>query len=375
MISFFKSNIGHEEIKSTTRVLRSGFLTQGKYNEIFENQFLKKITSRKNFQACAVSSCTSALLLALRILDVKNGDEVILPSLTFVADANVVLQLGAKPVFCDSISIDDWNIDPSDIEKKISKKTKAIIIVHFAGFPCKLNKINKISKKYKIPVIEDSCHALFSKYKNKYLGTRFDISTFSFYGNKNFTTGEGGMLIGKKKYVSKAYSLKSHGQYKKKLQKFNPTYDIYNYGYNFRMTDLQASIGIEQLKKIKRLNRERKTLYNYYCSQLNRLNLGYKIPFQNFDKNDYSFHIFPVLLPRSFERDKVINFLYINKIQTSIHYHPIHLFRAYKKYNTRLKVVESFYKRIITLPLYPKLTKKNIDYIVQCLKKYAINHA
>lgn len=374
MIKFFETNIGKEEIKSINTVLKSGFLTQGNYNKIFENKFLKKLTKKKNFEACTVSNCSSALLLALRSLNIKKGDEVIIPSLTFVADANVVCQLGAKPVFCDSISSKDWNIDPADIIKKITKKTKAIIIVHFAGFPCKINKIKKISKKYKIPVIEDSCHALFSKYRKKYLGTDFEISTFSFYGNKNFTTGEGGMIIGKAKYINKIRNLKSHGLIKKKTIKFDPTYNVNDIGYNFRMTDLQASIGIQQLKKIDMLNKIRKKLYYYYCLKFKERNLGFQIPFNKNSKESFSFHIFPVLIPPKFKRKKLINFLYNKKIETSIHYPPIHMLNAYKNKKIKLKKLDSFYNRIITLPLYPRLKKKQIDYIIESLNEYISSH-
>ena len=372
MINFYKTNIGKQEIKATELVLKSGFLTSGKYNLKFEKAFLKKININKlkNIDCCTVSNCTSALMLSLKALGITRGDEVIIPSLTFVADASAITQLGAKPVLCDSISDLDWNISPLSVEKKITKKTKAIIIVHFAGFPCDIPAIKNISKKYNIAVIEDTCHALFSKNKNKFLGLDFDLSTFSFYGNKNFTTGEGGMVVGKKTIINKIRNLKSHNIIRENNKNnFYPGYEINEFGYNFRLTDIQAAIGIEQLKKINNFNKRRKYLYTHYVKKIKYNNLNVKIPFTDRKKDKYSYHIFPILLPKNCDRRKIITKLFYHGIETSIHYKPIHKLKAYKTNARGIKIVDSFYDRILTLPLYPSLKEKNINYIVKILKK------
>jgi dTDP-4-amino-4,6-dideoxygalactose transaminase len=371
-IPFYKINYDNKEIIEATKVLNSGFLTEGKYVNEFEKSFSKKLRLKEKKSSVAVSNCTSALYLCLKALNVKKGDEVIIPAMTFVADSNVVEQIGAKPIFCDSVSANDWSINPEDIKKKISKKTKVIIAVHFAGYPCNLKEILKICKDNNIFLVEDSCHALFSKENNIFLGTKGILSVFSFYGNKNFTTGEGGMIVGNKKLILKIKKLKSHGIYKKKyFNGYFPIYDVKDFGFNFRLTELQAILGLSQLKKIDFLNKKRKYIISLYNKYINIFLLDNKIivPYNKYFLQDYSFHIFPILIPRNIRRNKVIMYLKNKGIETSVHYTPITKFSIYKKQKIKLPVVDSFYKRVLTLPLYPKLTEKDIRYIVYNLSE------
>ncbi len=251
-IPFHKINYNQAEYKTVQRVLKSGWLTMGPKSRTLEKLFKKKIGGNNQTNALVVSSCTSALHLSLIALGIGKGDEVICPALTFVADANAIKYTGAKPVFCDVESTSNLNISAEEIEKKITKRTKLIILVHYAGYPCNLKKIKKIAKKRKIKILEDACHSLFSSIKNKKLGTFGDLSVFSFYSNKNITSGEGGMVFGKNKYIKKIKILRNHGIMRNNFssKKFNSNYDVVNLGYNYRLNEISCSILIEQLKKL-----------------------------------------------------------------------------------------------------------------------------
>ena len=202
-IPFFKTNYDKREINAFSKIVKSGNFSMGEKAKELEEKISKKLNITKD-QVALVSSCTTALHLAMLVCGISKNDEVLCPSLSFVADANCVRYVNASPKFVDINSKHDWNISVENLRKKITKKTKAIIMFHYAGYPCDIDKIKKIARKYNLFLIEDACHSTFSKYKNKFLGTFGDIGVYSLYGNKNITTGEGGIIIGSKKNINKS---------------------------------------------------------------------------------------------------------------------------------------------------------------------------
>ncbi len=370
-IPFHKINYDNNEVIAASKVIKSGWLTMGPKGQLLESIFQKKMGSIKNKFALAVSSCTTALHLSLVALDIKKGDEVICPSLTFVADANTIKYTGAKIVLCDISSDKDLNISYKDIEKKITKKTKAIIVVHYAGYPVNLKEIIRISKKYKIKIIEDSCHSLFSNLNNKKLGNFGDLSVFSFYSNKNITSGEGGMVYGNKKYLDKIKLLRNHGIKRNNFssKKFNSQYDVIYCGYNYRLNEISSAILIEQLKKIQKLNNKRKKIALYYKQEIKKYLPEIKIPFDKLIGGKFSYHIFPIIIPEKINREKLMGYLKKKGVETTIHYKPINKFKYYKS-NIKLDNLNRIYRKIFSLPIYPDLKKAEIDYIIVCLRDF-----
>jgi dTDP-4-amino-4,6-dideoxygalactose transaminase len=208
-ISFFKTNFDSNEITAFKKIVKKGNFSMGELTSKFEKKIARKLKISENCVAL-VSNCTVALHLAMIVSKIKKNDEVLCSSLTFVADASCVKYVGATPKFVDITSEDNWNISTDDISRNITKKTKAIIMTHYAGYPCEISKIKKIAKKNNLVLIEDACHTIFSKFKGKYMGTYGDLGVFSLYGNKNITTGEGGIVVGKKKLIDKIKILRNH---------------------------------------------------------------------------------------------------------------------------------------------------------------------
>ena len=322
-----------------------------------EEKISKKLNITKD-QVALVSSCTTALHLAMLVCGISKNDEVLCPSLSFVADANCVKYVKASPKFVDINSKHDWNISVENLKKKITKKTKAIIMFHYAGYPCDIDKIKKIARKYNLFLIEDACHSTFSKYKNKFLGTFGDIGVYSLYGNKNITTGEGGIIIGSKKNINKIKILRNHAidisMIERKKNK-SPDYNINELGYNYRFDDIRSILGIEQLKKIDKLNSKRKTIALNYKFLIKKYLPEVIIPFEKYIGYNLSYHLFPILLPKFVTRKKLIEYLYKRKMQTGIHYRPIHKMIFYYKKLNKLPVIDKIYNNILSLPIYPKL--------------------
>lgn len=262
-IKFSQPLIGNKEIKAVKDVLNKGWLTTGLETKNFENKF--KIYKKAKY-ALALNSCTAALHLSLKLLNLKKNDEVITSALTFSSTINSIVISGAKPVLAD-VEFDTQNIDPNQIEKKINKKTKAILIVHFAGRPCNMDQIMKIVKKHNLHLIEDCAHAIESKYRGKNVGTFGTFGCFSFYATKNLAVGEGGMLISNnKKIISRVKKLSIHGMNKDAWNRYGKkgfnSYTIDEPGYKYNMSDLQASIGIHQLKQINKFRKKRKEIWD-----------------------------------------------------------------------------------------------------------------
>ena len=373
MIPFFKIHYDNRELASVTKVIKSGNLSMGKKTQLFENELEKKLRLKKN-NIAAVSNCTVALHLALVSSGVRPGDEVLCSSLTFVADANCIRYVGAKPVFVDINSGNDLNISIENLKKKFTKKTKAIIMTHYAGFPCDIEAIRKIANERNLTLIEDACHTIFSKYKKKYFGTYGDYGVFSLYGNKNITTGEGGLIISNQKNIKKIKKLRNHGIEKsiqERFQQKNPVYEIKNLGYNYRYDDIRSAIAIEQLKKIDFINYRRKQIANNYRKLIKKKLSNIIIPFEKYFSEDFSYHLFVIILPKEIDRNKLIKFLFKEGIETSVHYQPIHKFKLYHRNKFKLKNLDMIYKRILSLPIYPDLKLSEQKKIISKIEDYA----
>lgn len=372
-IPLFKLNFGDEEIEAVTQTIRSKWISTGPKCEELEQSFIEQFKVK---YAISLSNCTDALHLAMLVNDIGIGDEVICPSLTFAASVNCIKYVGATPVFCDIVSPYHININPEEIEKNITPKTKAIIVVHMAGFPAKMNEIMTIAQKYHLKVIEDACHGPLSEYKGQKLGTIGNVGCFSFFSNKNISTGEGGMLITNDESMAKrARLLRSHGMTTMSYQRASghaTTYDIVDLGYNYRLDDIRASIGIAQMKKLQKDLEKRMIVRKRYIEQLSKVN-GILIPFAN-NTEFVSNYIMPIVLAESTveKRDNIRNKIHAKGIQTSVHYPAIHNFAIYKGYNAVLPQTDYVTDNEITLPMYASLKNEEIDFIVKTLDN-AIN--
>jgi dTDP-4-amino-4,6-dideoxygalactose transaminase len=371
-ITLSQPDIDNHEIKGISEVVRSKWLTMSKLTEKFERQFAKFIGSR---YAIFVSSGTAALHLACRALEIGLDDEVICPSLSFVATSNAILYVGAKPVFADIIGIDNFNISIHDIRKKITARTKAIIVVHYGGYPCAMDKIRKLANKFNLFIIEDSAHAIGAMFKGRSCGLWGDVGVFSFFANKNMTTAEGGMLVTNQALLAKKIRLlRSHAMDTTTWDRYKGSavsYDVLALGYNYRPSEINAALGLSQLRKLSVNNNKRRKLTFRYREQLGSGNDDYTLPFQN-SSGRSSYHIFPLLLSKTIDRDKLINRLKRRGIQTSIHYPAIHKFSYYRKIlkeNIYLPNTEYISKHEITLPLFPQMRECDVDYVADVLKQ------
>lgn len=360
-----------EESNAVLNVLESGWLTMGSVTQQFEED-VKAYVGVKN--AVAVSNATAALHLACLIAGVGPGDEVILPALTFVATANAVRYTGATPVFADIEGEDSLNISPSSIEAKITEQTKAIIVVHYGGYACDMHAIMQIAQRNNLLVIEDAAHAIGSSLDGRMLGTWGQTGCFSFFSNKNMTTGEGGMIITNDDAAAERLRhLRSHGMTTLTWDRHKGhawTYDVVGLGYNYRIDEIRSSLGIVQLSKLNYYNEKRRSLTNFYREQLRRLIPEIGLPFLNHPGLS-ACHLFPVLLPDTVDRKKTMDGMKANGIQTSIHYPPIHHFAAYRSTETQetlLPVTEKIANRELTLPLYPAMSKDDVKLVVQSLQ-------
>lgn len=363
---------GSEEKTAVQRVLDSRWLTMGGVTQEFEKEMAEYLGVG---HAIAVTNGTAALHLACVGLGIGPGDEVIVPSLTFVATANAVRYVGAIPIFADIISEDDLNISPAAIEQQITNKTRAIIIVHFGGYPCDMTEIMVLAKKYDLKVIEDAAHAVGSELEEIKLGTWGDVGCLSFFSNKNLVTGEGGMILTNDDEIAEDLSrLRSHGMTSMTWDRHKGhawSYDVVDLGYNYRIDEIRAALGIVQLKKLEQNNKKRRHLTNIYRDALNDIVPRISIPFLG-HYGVSAAHLMPVLLPRLEVREKFMEKMKSEGIQTSIHYPPIHKFSAFaagSQDNLSLPITEDVASREVTLPLYPGLFSADVVSIVEACRK------
>jgi len=368
-IPLFDLNFNEAEEKAVLETLRSQWISTGPKTAEFENKFASMLNVN---HSVALSNCTVALHLAMKLVDIKDGDEVICPSLTFVATVNAIRYVNAIPVFADIKSYEDLTINPKDIERKITDKTKAIVVMHYGGFACNMNAIMVIAKKYKLKVIEDACHGPLSEYNGKKLGTIGDVGCFSFFSNKNISTGEGGMLITNNSEIfERSKLLRSHGMTSLSYERskgHSTSYDVVKLGYNYRMDDIRASIGLVQLDKLDIDLKKRAEVRRMYTEELSKID-ELIIPFNNY-KEFSSNYIFPIVLRNSnFEnRDSIRIRLAEAGIQTSVHYPAVHRFSIYKDFYSRLPKTDYIADNLITLPMYSKLKSEDIRYISSILR-------
>lgn len=369
-IPLFDLSYDEQEEKAIVETLRSKWISTGPKCQELEKLFCDSLNVKYSL---TTSSCTAALHLAMLVLGIKEGDEVIVPSLTFAATVNAVKYVGATPVFADVTSYTDLTLDPKDIEQKITSKTKAIIPMHYGGFPVDMDRIMAIAKNHNLKVVEDASHSPLSEYKGKKLGSIGDIGTFSFFSNKNISTGEGGMLVtNNEEYLQKAKLLRSHGMTTMSYERAKghaTKYDIESLGYNYRMDDMRASIGVVQFNKLEADLKKRIKIRNCYLEGLSEISKVI-IPFEN-NTEFVSNYIFPIVLKdsNSTYRDDIRNKLHEKGIQTSVHYPAVHRFSIYKNEYTDLPVTNYIVDNEITLPMYEGLKKDNIKYIIDSIRQ------
>ena len=370
-------NLGVEEEEAVLNVLRSGWLTMGATTDAFEKQF-SVFSGAKH--AIAVNNATAALHLACMALSLGEGDEVILPSLTFVATANAVRYTGVTPVFADLESADWLCISPKAIEKKITARTKAIMVMHYAGFACDMPAIMELAKRHNLYVIEDAAHAVGASLDGRALGCWGDLGCYSFFGNKNMTTAEGGMVLtNSDELAEKVRIMRSHGMTSLTWDRHKghaSTYDVVALGYNYRIDEIRAAIGIEQLKKLPKGNARREFLTKRYHERLKQLCPDLGLPFEE-SRGQSSYHIFPVLLPEDVDKGAFREYLKEQGIQSSFHYPPVHHFEIYRQFApdsaSDLAITETVAQREVTLPLFPTMSEEQQDWVIEAIVN-ALNH-
>ncbi|HEB30518.1 MAG TPA: DegT/DnrJ/EryC1/StrS family aminotransferase [Spirochaetes bacterium] len=373
-LTFAPPDIREEEILSVASVLRSKWITRGKKCEEFEKAISAYTGSR---HAVVLNSATAGLFLSLKVAGTKEGDEVITTPYTFAASANVIIHTGAKPVFAD-IEEDTFSISPAEIEKKITKNTRAIMPVHFAGHPVEIDTIDEIAKSNDLIVVEDAAHAIGTEYKGKKIGNGDRISVFSFHAVKNLTTAEGGAVTTNDTEFAgklKLYSL--HGQTRDAYSKLlvgGWKYDIAVPGYKFNMTDIQAAIGIEQLRRLDE-NREKRAAVAESYSQFFKEYDFVKTP-EVKSGVTHGWHLYPVVIDfnrMNIDRDTFIAALGAENIASNVHFIPVHMMSYYvKKYGYKPGDFPNAYRvylNEVSLPIYPQMTRTDINDVLEALSK------
>ena len=377
ILPFHVPEIAEEEIQSVVETLRSGWLTTGPKVKRLEENFADYVGCR---HAVAVNSGTAALHLALDALGVKEGDEVLVPTMTFASTAEVVLYFKARPLLVDCRQ-DTLNLDPNQIEKKVTPKTKAIIPVHFAGQACEMDQILKIARKYKLHVIEDAAHALPARYQGKMVGNIGDITCFSFYATKTITTGEGGMITTENdEYADRMRIMSLHGFSKDAWKRYAANsswyYEIHYPGYKYNLTDIAAAIGIEQLKKCDRFWEARKRIASLYDEGFTGMP-EIRTPVTSSDRQ-HAWHLYVIQLELEqlrITRNDFVEALKEERIGTSVHFIPLHLHPYYRStfgYKPQdFPNASAVFERTVSLPIYPKMTEADVQDVIGAVRSIA----
>ncbi|MBN1522523.1 MAG: DegT/DnrJ/EryC1/StrS aminotransferase family protein [Candidatus Aureabacteria bacterium] len=374
-IPFFKPSFSAGEARALGRVVRSGWLTTGRETALFEKEFKRFSKAR---HAVGVTSCTAGMHLCLLSLGIGRGDKVVTSTLTFASTANVIIHVGAEPVFVD-VNEDDFTFVMAGVEHHVARGCRAVIPVHYAGAVCDLSKLQKLKKEYGVKIIQDAAHCIEGNWKGKSLSSYGDAVCFSFYATKNITTGEGGMVtLNDPSLADKIRIMSLHGlscdAWKRYTKKGSAFYQVLMPGYKYNMFDLQAAIGREQLKKIRHLYRKRKSADRLYRKLLSPVD---GIRFQRLRKEGaHAHHLFVVDLntkKSSIRREKLMDIFRKAGIGFSVHFTPLHMHRYYKEhFKLREKdfpVASRLARDIISLPFYPDITEKDIRRVVACVKQ------
>jgi dTDP-4-amino-4,6-dideoxygalactose transaminase len=368
-------DFGPEEIAAVENVLQSRWLTMGSVTEEFEQAFAAYIGAK---YAIAVTNATAALHLSCVAAGLGPGDEAIVPSLTFVATANAVRYTGATPVFADIAGEYDLNVSYHSIEKAITERTRAILVMHYGGYACDMPSIMELARERGLKVIEDAAHAVGSELGGIKLGIWGDVGCFSFFSNKNMTTGEGGMIVtNDEAYSQRLHLLRSHGMTSLTWDRHKGhawSYDVVDLGYNYRIDEIRAALGNVQLGKLAANNERRRRLTQVYRDALQELAPQVVIPFAN-HAGISAAHLMPVLLPAATNRLNFMESMKLQGIQCSIHYPPIHTFTAYKDGNTKyfLPNTEDIAEREVTLPLYPAMSDEDVFTVAKAVAQTFIH--
>lgn len=380
-LPFSKPSIGPEEIREVTDSLSSGWITTGPKVQQFEKDFAAFARSP---HAVSVNSATAGLHIAYLASGLKPGDEVITTPLTFISTISMLLAVGAKPVLAD-IDRDTLNIDPEQVARRITRKTKAIVPVHFAGMPCDLDAIHALAKKHRLKVIEDAAHAAGTEYKGKRIGDLSDATVFSFHPIKNMTTGEGGMVTTPREDWAEEMSLlRFHGMSKNAWKRYaksgTPHYDLLRLGYKYNMMDLQAAIGIHQLRKLPEFNRVRCEYAQIYNRAFNSLP-EILLPQAPLYDHIHAWHLYVIVLDTDklkIDRDEFIRLLAEENIGTGLHFTAAHKHTYYKKIFAAqarsLKNADFVSDRILSLPLYPGMNEEDVTDVVVAVEKIVKQH-
>lgn len=369
--------LGETEALAAAEVIRSGWVTQGERVSHFERAFAAMVGVD---HALAISNCTVGLELAYSAVGVTAGSEVIVPSLTFVATANAARRLGATAVFADVKSRDDLTLDPDEIARTITPKTRAVVAVHYAGFAADVTAIRAALKalgRTDVSVIEDCAHAPGATARDSALhcGALGDLGVFSFFGNKNLTTGEGGMLTTQADSLATTLKLaRSHGMTTNTWDRHKGhafSYDVTTVGTNARMDEMRAAIGLVQLEKLPAANARREAVRGFYLDAIRARPAlaSLEIPFSQSHFGKSSQHLFVVILPARAHRPTVMALLRERGIQSSVHYPPTHTFTAYETPRERvtLPVTDAIAQRLLTLPLGPSMTEREVSMVLDGL--------
>src|SRR5215472_764138 len=376
-LPFHRALIEQEEVAAVLEVLQSGWLTSGPRVRQFESEFARYTGAS---YAVAFNSCTAALHLALAAIGVKEGDEVILPTMTFASSGEVVLYFKARPVLVDCKK-GTFHADPKQIASAITSRTRAILPVHYAGYPCDMDAILDIAQRHGVKVIEDAAHALPSRYKNRMVGTLGEISCFSFYATKTLTTGEGGMATTESYELAERMRILSlHGISKDAWKRYTAEgtwhYDILETGYKYNLTDLQAAIGLAQLAKCNAMQERRAAIAARYTDGLRSLD-AYEAPYLPKDVQ-HAWHLYVLQVNPAalrIDRNRVIQELKMRGIGTSVHFIPLHLHTLYQQQlgyrSGQFPKAEERFARAISLPIYPGMAEGDTDRVIEALHNIA----
>lgn len=371
-IPLFDGEFGDAELDAVQRPLRENWLTMGQITREFEETFAS-LSGAAN--AIAVSNGTSALHLSLLANGVGAGDEVICPALTFVASANAARYCGARVVFADIVGENDLTMDPADVRKRVTPKTRAIMAVHYASFPAHTNELLDIAREHDLVLVEDCAHALFTKINGRTLGTIGSAGAFSFFSNKNMTSAEGGIVTTNDDDIAnRVRLLRSHGMTSLSLDRHEGrawSYDCVETGWNFRIDEIRSSLALTQLRRLDDFLRRRSHVRSWYLEDLEGVPVT--VPFTSWDADKdavIGYHIMPVVLREGTDRLAVMEHLKTAGIQTSIHYPPAHRFTAaLPEKHPALPITESIAARELTLPFYPKMTREDVRLVSSTLSK------